>query len=172
MSVALALLLLAGVAGAVVAKALRLPAWSMIGPLLGAAALSTLTRFSPDVPAAWSTLGQVLVGVAVGAAVAPRLMAQFRAVVAPGSVAVVSVVGVGVLCGVLLATTGLADPTVAALGTVPGGVGEMVAAAEALEADSAAVAGIHVLRIVVVLWTLPLLVRWITRSSRGRDEGA
>lgn len=46
---------------------------------------------------------------------------------------------------------------------VPGGVGEMVAPATALDADSAVVAGMHVVRLLVVVSVTPLLVRWAGR---------
>lgn len=159
----LALLVLGGVVGAGAARALRLPMWPLTGALVGAAAARLAMSSSVQIPNTWSVGAQVLVGTAVGATVAPDLLRQFRAVLVPGVVAVVALVGVGAGCGLAMGAAGILEPTVAAFGMVPGGVGEMVAAAQALRADSALVAGIHVVRLLVVLWSLPLLVRWVTR---------
>jgi membrane AbrB-like protein len=159
----LALLLLCGVVGAGVAQALRLPMWPLTGALVGTAAVHVAMSGSVQIPNAWKVGAQVLVGTAVGATVAPDLLRQFRAVLVPGAVAVVALIGVGVGCGLAMGAAGVLDPTVAAFGMVPGGVGEMVAAAQALQADSALVAGVHVVRLLIVLWSLPLLVRWVTR---------
>ena len=159
----LALLLLGGAVGAGVARILRLPMWPLTGALVGAAAVHIVTSSSVQIPDTWSVGAQVLVGTAVGGTVAPDMLRQFHAVLVPGVVAVVALIGVGVGCGLAMGAAGVLDPTVAALGMVPGGVGEMVAAAQALQADSALVAGLHVVRLLVVLWSLPLLVRWVTR---------
>lgn len=159
----LVLLVLGGAVGAGAARALRLPMWSLTGALFGTAAVHVATNSSGQIPNSWSVGAQVLVGTAVGATVAPDLLRLFRAVLVPGVVAVVALIGVGVGCGLAMGAAGVLDPTVAAFGMVPGGVGEMVAAAQALQADSALVAGVHVVRLLVVLWSLPLLVRWVTR---------
>ena len=87
----------------------------------------------------------------------------------PGSIAVIVIVAIGLGSGVLMAVTNVLDPTVAVFGTIPGGVGEMVAAATALGADTPLVAAMHLARLLVVLGTLPLFVRWARR--RRPPEG-
>lgn len=159
------LLLASGVAGAGAGRLLRLPMWPLTGSILGAAAVHVLVGGTAVAPTWWSVVAQVLVGTAVGAAIAPGVLAEFRAVLLPGVLAVVSILGVGVLCGLAIAATGRVHLASAVFGMVPGGVGEMVAAATALRADGALVAGIHVTRLLVVLSVLPLLVRWARRWS-------
>ena len=159
---ALLVVVLGGAAGAAAARALRLPMWPLTGALVGSAAVHLATSSSVQIPNTLSVGAQVLVGTAVGATVAPDLLRQFRTVLVPGVLAVLALIGVGVGCGLAMGAAGVLDPTVAAFGMVPGGVGEMVAAAQALKADSALVAGLHVVRLLVVLWSLPLLVRWVT----------
>ena len=48
----------------------------------------------------------------------------------------------------------------------------MVAASSALGADSALVAGIHLVRLLLTLWMLPLLVRWAMTWKRPGQEDA
>ncbi|OEV30742.1 hypothetical protein AN219_09050, partial [Streptomyces nanshensis] len=67
-----------------------------------------------------------------------------------------------------LAAGGVLGPAPALLGSIPGGVGEMVSAAAGLGADSGLVAGMHLIRLVVVLSALPLLLRW-ARRRYGRS---
>ena len=53
-------------------------------------------------------------------------------------------------------------------GMVPGGVGEMVAAVASIDGDSALVAGMHLVRLVVVVSVMGSLVRWFRRrGARG-----
>lgn len=172
---AMALLLAGGVLGAGAGRLLRLPMWPMTGAILGAAVVHNLAGGAggaTNVPAGWSILAQVLVGAAVGATITPGVVAQFRAVLLPGLLAVVSMIGVGIVCGLGIAATGQVDSVAAVFGMVPGGVGEMVAAATALNGDSALVAGMHVTRLVLVLGTLPLVIGWTVRLAGGRgDDG-
>lgn len=164
-------LLASGASGAGVARLLRLPMWPITGSIGGAAVMHALVGGAAVVPMWWALAGQALVGVAVGSAISPNVLQEFRKVVAPGALAVVTIVALGLGGGAAIAATGLLEPTEAVLGMVPGGVGEMVAAATALDADSAVVAGMHVARLLVVVSTIPLLVRWAERWSRPPDPG-
>lgn len=168
----LLLLLTSGAAGAVAARALRLPMWPIVGSIVGAAALHLVVGGSSTVPGWWNVIAQILVGTAVGAAIGPGVMREFRAALGPGTLAVMAIVLVGVLCGAGVGMSDAVEIDVALLGMVPGGIGEMVAAATALHADSAVVAGMHVVRLLVVFSALPLLVRWALRwgGTQSEDE--
>ena len=156
----LVLLLLFGAAGAAVGRLVHLPVWPLTGSILGGAAVHLLGFGALTAPGWLSTLGQLLVGCVVGSSVGRNLFGAIRRVSRPGAVVVVTIIGVGVSAGLVIAAAGWADPAAALLGSVPGGVGEMVAAAAGLGADSALVAGMHLIRLFAVLLTLPLLLRW------------
>jgi len=164
-------LLASGASGAGLARVLRLPMWPITGSIGGAAVMHAFLGGTAAVPMWLVLAGQVLVGIAVGSAVSPDVLRQFRSALAPGAIAVVTIVAMGLGGGAAIAATGLLGPTEAVLGMVPGGVGEMVAAATALGADSAVVAGMHVARLLVVVSTIPLLVRWAGRWQRPPDPG-
>ena len=53
---------------------------------------------------------------------------------------------------------------------VPGGVGEMVAAVASIDGDSALVAGMHLVRIVIVVTVIDVAVRWLRRRG-GQGAG-
>lgn len=162
----LVILVASGAAGAAIAGLLKLPMWPITGAILGSATASLVMATEVDMPSWLSFSAQVLVGTAVGASVLPGFLKQLGALLAPASVVVVSLVALAISGGALLSVLGLVDAEEALLGMIPGGVGEMVAASAALGADSALVAGIHLIRLLLLIWTLPLLVRWAAGWKR------
>lgn len=161
----LAGLLAAGLAGGLVARSLRVPVWPMTGAIVGSAVFAWLTAGELPLPGWWSPLAQILVGCSVGSRLGPQVLTEFRAVLLPGCVAVLSIVAAGIGVGAALAGLGLLSPVVAVFGSVPGGVGEMVAAATTLGGDSAVVAGMHLVRLLVLITALPLMVKALRRRS-------
>ena len=166
--------LLGGAAGAALARPLRLPFWPLTGSIAGAAVVRLVLGGHIAVPTGWQTGAQVLVGTVVGLAVAPGVLREFRAVLLPGLLAVAGILGLGVGWGLVVGHSGATGTAAAVFGMVPGGVGEMMAAATAVGADTAVVAAMHLVRLVVVLSCLPLLIRCARVFGRrwgGRGEG-
>ena len=155
-------------AGAGLGRLLRLPMWPVTGSILGAATAHFLGPSGVVPPQWWSVTGQLLVGAGVGSMVGRDFFASVRRVSGPGSLVVVLIVLVGAGAGAALAASGALPPVPAMLGSIPGGVGEMVAATAGLGGDSGLVAGMHLIRLVVVLSALPLLLRW-ARRRYGRS---
>ncbi len=167
----LSALVAAGVAGAVLAHWARVPLWPMTGAIVGSALFAWVTDGAAPVPGWWSPLAQILVGCSVGSRLGPQVVTEFRAVLLPGTVAVLSIVAAGIAIGLAFAGLGLLTPVVAVFGSVPGGVGEMVAAATALGGDSAVVAGMHLVRLLVLITALPVMVAWLRRHGGDEDAG-
>jgi len=94
-------------------------------------------------------------------------------IVVPGVVAVVATVVAGIGLGLAvwwIMSIGLVE---AVFGMVPGGVGEMVAAVASLGGDSALVAGMHIIRLLVVVTVMGALVGWFRRRGEGEPaDGA
>lgn len=176
MSVAVfAALLAGGIAGAVLGRLLHLPLWPMTGALVGAGAVQLVVGNGAPFPA-WAVFAaQVLVGSTVGARLGPTVLQEFRLVVVPGVVAVAATVVAGIALGLVvwwLMPVGLLE---AVFGMVPGGVGEMVATVASLGGDSALVAGMHIIRLLVVVTVMGALVGWFRRREEAEptdDDGA
>lgn len=164
-------LLLGGAAGAALARPLRVPFWPLIGSIAGAATVRLAYGGHLAVPAGWQTTAQILVGTLVGMSVLPGVLRDFRAVLLPGLLAVFALLGFGVGWGLVVGHSGEADLVSAVFGMVPGGVGEMMAAATAVHADTAVVAAMHLVRLIVVLSCLPLLVRCARAFGRWWARG-
>jgi uncharacterized membrane protein AbrB (regulator of aidB expression) len=82
-------------------------------------------------------------------------------------VAVLATVGAGIALGLALWWGNGVGLVEAVFGMVPGGVGEMVAAVASMGGDSALVAGIHLVRLLVVV----SVVGWLVRRFQRRDGG-
>ena len=169
MTVELLILLASGALGAAIACLLKLPMWPITGAILGSAAANLIMRADTAMPVELSFVAQVLVGTAVGASVLPGFIKQVGRLIVPAVVVVLSLVLLAISSAVLLSALGLIAPSEAVLGMIPGGVGEMVAASAALGIDSALVAGVHLIRLLLIIWTLPLLVRWALTWQRPDD---
>ncbi|WP_233206256.1 AbrB family transcriptional regulator [Cryobacterium sp. N19] len=165
----LIVLLASGGLGAIGGYLLRLPMWPITGALVGSAVANIALQSSTGMPSQLSFVAQVLVGTAVGSTVLPGFMRQVRRMLVPVLVVVLSLVGAGLSFAVILSALGFLDAPEAFLGLIPGGVGEMVSAASGVGADSALIAGIHVVRLLISLWTLPLLIRWASRWRRRQS---
>lgn len=162
-------LLASGGLGAIAGYLLRLPMWPITGALVGSAVVNITVQSTTPLPAALSFIAQVLVGTAVGSTVLPGFAKQVRRMLVPVLVVVLALVGAGLSFAAILSTLGVLDAPEAFLGLIPGGVGEMVSAASGVGADGALIAGIHVVRLLVSLWTLPLLIRWAGRWRRRQS---
>ena len=164
-------LLAGGTAGAAVGRLVRLPLWPLTGALVGAAAVHIAMGGGVVLPSWCVFAAQVFVGSTVGARLGPTVLSEFRNVMVPGLVAVLVTVTVGVGLGVVLWASNDLGIVEAVLGMVPGGVGEMVAAVASLDGDSALVAGMHLVRLLVVVTVMGSLVRWFRRRGERRADG-
>jgi uncharacterized protein len=155
----LALLAAAALIGSAVGLALRLPAPTLLGPMILSAALhlTAVTQSSPPVEVV--ILAQVVLGTVLGC----RFIGiQARALVPAmglslGATLVMLALAVGFALG-LQRLTGFGVDQVL-LAYAPGGLTEMSLVALALHAEVAFVAAHHVMRILLVIVAAPLIFR-------------
>jgi uncharacterized protein len=161
--------LLAGASvGAALGRLARLPMWPLTGALIGAGAVHLAIGGGVKLPVWLIFIAQVLVGSTLGARLGRTALREFRDVMAPGMVAVLATVAAGIGLGLALWSSNGLGLVESVFGMVPGGVGEMVAAVASLGGDSALVAGIHLVRLLVVVSVMGWLARWFQRRGRGR----
>ncbi len=161
----LAILSACGVIGFALARAVRLPAAAVVGPMILSAAVHLMGWTAAKPPTELVAAAQVVVGTAIGcrfAGVSARLLT--RAILgAAGGTAVL--LGATIAFAVVLSrATGL--PAVPlSLAFAPGGLAEMSLIAIAINADAAFVATHHVARIFLIVVLAPLAFR-LTRRRR------
>ncbi len=160
-----AILAVTGIAGAWLARRLRVPAANLSGPMVlsALAHLTGLTASRP--PAEIIALAQVVVGCAVGSRFAGVPVAQVlrTLAVAVGSTAIMLAATVGAS----LVLSPLAGVPVSALvlALAPGGLAEMSLIALSLDVDAAFVSTHHIARIIIVVVLAPVVFALVLRRG-------
>jgi hypothetical protein len=145
--------------GAVAAKRLRLPAATMLGPMLCSAAahLAGITDTQP--PYVVTAAAQIVLGAAIGQRFAGMKLHAIGVTVVHAMAAGALMLALTIAFSAVLAhVTGQTLPGLV-LAFAPGGFAEMSLVALALGIDPAVVAGHHLYRIVVVVTFAPMLYR-------------
>lgn len=144
--------------GAVAAILTRIPAGSLLGPMIAAAAL-TLAVDDFQVPAIVREPAFAAIGLQVGLRFTPALVRQAGRLLVP---TLLCIAGLLAACfGLALALRATADVTLldAYLATTPGGLYAVLAAAFGTGADTTFVIAVQTLRLFVMILLAPLAVR-------------
>ena len=149
-----------GLAGTLLAGLLRIPAASLLGPMLVAAALD-LGGLSggAGVPVPLESLAFLLVGLQVGVNFTRQ---SLRLVGRALPLALLVIVVLGLACaglGALLAGTTGVSPLDGYLATTPGGMNAVLVTASDTGADTTFVLAVQVLRLFAMLLSAPLVAR-------------
>ncbi len=160
-----AILIVCGIAGAIVGRLARLPASFMMGPMIlsAIAHLSGITDSKP--PGELVAAAQVVVGTGIGCRFVGARLDQLHKEMAASIGAALILIGCAVaFAKVTVYFTGLnLDATV--LSYAPGGFAEMSLIGLALGIETAMVATHHLFRLFVIIFSSPLAFRlWISRK--------
>ena len=160
-------LLLALVVAAVVgeiAEAAHLPAGVFVGAMVGAAAVRLLTGAAVTLPRALDDGAFVVLGASVGLLVTKETLDQLRGVVLPAVLAGLLIILAGLAITYLLRALGLAPPG-DVLATSPGALANVAAVARREGVGAVEVALFHLVRLVMVILSLPLVGRLLERPG-------
>jgi uncharacterized protein len=166
----LAMLAAAAVVGSWIATRLRLPAATLIGPMIVSAAihLAGLTASTPPLEAV--AIAQVVLGTAIGCRFAGTRAVTLLHALLLAVGALVLLLAVAVFFALVVGwATGL-DFDALLLAYAPGGLAEMSLIALAQDIDPAFVAAHHTLRIALVVLLAPLLFRVMARTGRTQGD--
>lgn len=164
-------LLVSGLAG-LLAQRLSLPGGVIVWAIAAAAALHLLHPGLSALPEALRVTAQILIGITIGAGVSRgplRALGSVRWQVA----LTMSLLLAGCLsAGLLLASRTPLDLPTALLATGPGGASDMAVAAVLLGVDAALVAGLQVVRQLLVFGLVPVLFGlWAPPPAAGAEDG-
>lgn len=161
--------LASAVAGALLARWLRLPGGMVVGGMLGSAATS-VTLGGATVPTPLRTAIFVGVGMTIGMLVTREMLTTLRSAILPAVLSAVLLIAAGILVTLVLRLFDIA-PAGDTLATSPGALSVLGAAALDHGAGAPIVVLFHILRIVLILLTLPLLVRLLPEPrAAGRPH--
>lgn len=165
------LLLAVGGAGAVGGHCLRLPFGALLGALVAVGGLELATGAAATLHGPWQLVAQVLIGSALGSQLRPEALRTFRRTLLPSSLTVAVTVAVGFGLGWLVFAASKLDPSTALFGMMPGGVGQMTAAAAAAGGVGSLVTMMGLVRLVAVIGALSFLLRRTSRPAEGMRLG-
>jgi uncharacterized protein len=167
----MALAVLLGCAGAAAFVAAGLPLPWFLGALT-ATMIAAILDWPILPPKQLGTLLRAVLGVAIGGAFTPELLARGAPILISLAFIVpwlVLIIGVGY--AIFTRATAL-DSRTAFFAAVPGGMSDMVLLAEELGANARAVTLIQLARNVLVVFALPLYIQWHDGLSAGRQAFA
>ena len=154
-------LLVVGTTGALAADRLGIPAGLFIGAMLAVATLKLLYPTVGEAPTALKVIGGALLGTAVGSTFNRALLAQMGSLLLPTVGATLAVTATGLALGWVLGRLTDLDMATALFCLTPGGVAEMVAAAQDTAADITVVAVLQLVRLTSVLLLAPVIIAWL-----------
>ena len=164
----LAVLAACAVAGVVVGRLLRLPAYRLSGPLLASALVHAVGLSSSAPPWEVVAVAQVVVGSAVGARFTGVPVRRVLRVMAASLVSAVVMLAATVAFALVLAPATGIDWRSIVLAYAPGGLAEMSLIALSLGIETAFVATHHVIRIALIVVGGP----WVFARLRPPGGGA
>src|SRR4051812_2011788 len=151
--------------GLVAARAVRLPAGALLGPMLLTSALTLSGLYDDvDIPVVLRDVAFALIGVQVGLRFTMESIRAVRRLLVPvlGSIAVL-IAGCGALAWVLSETAGVSFLD-AYLATTPGGLYAVLATAFGSGANTTFVLAVQGLRLLVMVLAAPAVVRLLLRG--------
>jgi membrane AbrB-like protein len=153
-----------GVVGFVLARALRIPAYALVGPMVLSALVHALGITHSRPPLWLVAAAQVVVGAMVGSrfdGAAPRMVG--KALILAVFATAVLLVMAAVFGEAVEATLGIPF-SAALLAFAPGGLAEMSLIALSLDIDAAYVSSHHIVRIFMIVLAAPFLFRLLSRD--------
>lgn len=157
--------LLAAAGAGLLARRLGIPGGLILGAMVGAGAVTLLSGRPAPVPRPLVDGAFVLIGTAIGVTITRQTVRNLGRVLVPALLAAVLIILAGLLIAYLLRALGLAPPG-DLLATSPGALSVMSAMAIEQGTGAVEVAMFHLVRVVLVLLSLPLLVH-LLRASPG-----
>jgi len=159
-------LVLCGAAGFLIAKALRVPAAAIVGPMFLSAAVHLAGWTQAQPPGLLVAAAQVVVGSAIGCRFAGTDFVLIRRAVLAAVGGTVTLVAVTVAFAVTIRSMTDLQLEALVLAYSPGGLAEMSLIAIALGSDAAFVATHHILRIFIIVVLAPTAYRVFRRRTQ------
>ena len=154
----------AATAGGLLFNYLNIPGGLIIGAMLGAALVTASANLSPDLPPALEGAAFIGVGAAIGVLVTRDTLGAAKSALVPGLIAAVLIIAAGLGIAFLLRWLDMAPPS-EFLATSPGGLSALSGIAAEQRTGAVEVAIFHLLRVILVLLTIPALIHFLTRRS-------
>lgn len=154
--------------GLVLARVVRFPAATLLGPLLVAAVLAVNGGFgvvTPQVPQVFEIAAFALIGLMVGLRFTRSSLLAVARLLPTALALILLLIAVSAGLGVVLAEWIGASAIDGYLATTPGGLYAVLVTAGISDADVTFVLGVQVVRLLLVLAVAPVLATWFRRRA-------
>ncbi|TCJ18086.1 hypothetical protein E0L93_06620 [Rubrobacter taiwanensis] len=150
-----------------------MPAGVLTGALAGMG-LGKVAMGLPPVPAPpeANAVLQVMVGIMVGLRMSRGAIRSGVRSLAPAVLVSAAMIAVGVAAALVAARLTSLDPVTALFAAAPGGLTEIVVVSAAFGADGAAVAAVHLARLLTAIAGINLLLAYLNRKESGTRRSA
>ncbi|MQW86483.1 AbrB family transcriptional regulator [Sinorhizobium saheli] len=168
---AIGVVLLAGIgmAGALLARACRVPNPFFLGPLAASSAISALGVAPSFYPSVVLSCAQIILGVWLGSTFRRSLFAAAGRLVTASIVTTLLMLALTSMIAVIVSRMAGLSWELMVLGTAPGGVTEMALTAKFLGQDVALITAFHLTRIFILMPNIPWIIRMIHGLERRRN---
>ena len=148
---------LVGAAGGLTGYVLRLPAGVLVGSMLAVGAYNCL-GFKAYMPAKLRIGGRIIVGCLLGLNINPAAIMELKNVIVPALIIVFMLLCSGCLTSFIVHRYCKLDLNTAFLSSSAGGLTDLSMLATSLGEDGPKVAVIHLVRVMTVMTTMPLIL--------------
>ncbi|TLS36867.1 AbrB family transcriptional regulator [Pseudalkalibacillus caeni] len=153
-------------AGAWLAKKIKMPAAILTGPLVTVAVLSVFWQSAPVLPSPVIIVSQFLLGIHLGLYIKPEMITVMKKVGVLSIITSLLLVTFSFVLAFLLTKITSIDLPTAFLSTAPGGLAEMGVTATIVHADLSMISGYQLFRLFFIIFVaLPVLQWWIRRRG-------
>jgi uncharacterized protein len=150
-------------AGGLLGEWTGVPAGALLGAMLAVAGYNLWTNGRARLPAPIRSGSRILAGTTIGSLATGTLLSELGTYLVWVILATVVIIGAGLGSAWVLTRLTSLPMSTTLLACAPGGVAEMAALADDLDADTELVVGMHVLRKLVVLVTISAIVLALMR---------
>ncbi|SFA95741.1 hypothetical protein SAMN04488072_104142 [Lentibacillus halodurans] len=155
------------IAGAWIFFRLHVPTALLLGPMVLTIVMTFAGFPTPELPAGFIDLAQILIGVHIGLQMQPRDLPDWKKVTAYTFLVIVVLVLFGFCLGYGLALLYDLPYTTALLSTAPGGMVEMGLTAVAVGGDVSVVTSYQLFRLLIIMFFVPLFFKWLAKRHAG-----
>ncbi len=152
--------LVVAAAGGLIGAKLKIPAGAMVGAMMAVGA-ANMIGYRGFIPPYFRTGAQIVVGGMIGLSITRETVMGLKTVAGPAFILIVSMIGFGLVAGLIISkVTGL-DIVTALFSSTPGGMMEMTLMGEAAGGVGAKIALLQLARFLGIVLIMPWVIRWI-----------
>jgi membrane AbrB-like protein len=166
----LALLIAGGLLAAFLFRKWKVPAAEIMGGILVAAVCNPLFLHLDIYPRLWQPFATWIVGTGIGCRITKESLRAIRRYIPVCSLLTLLLLTTGFLLGGLLYIITPLDLPTALLGTSPGGLDAIILLAGDINAQVPLVATMHTVRQILIMLTMPFIIRKIVKKNTKKEE--